>query len=209
MDRLAEQAEAAVSLLSDHDVFGRVTKVLGLLVEINGFGADLSIGARVNLRPSSRPEIPCEVVGFRDDHALLMPFGSLEGVGLSCPAVMKRERPVICPDERWLGRVINGMGEPIDGLGGLPLGGHPIPLRNAPPAPHTRQRLGAKLDLGVRAVNTFTPVCRGREWGFSPALCRKIRAPVHDGAVHRSRCLGHRAGGRTRARGAGIFGKMT
>ena len=51
MDRLAEQAEAAISVLSDYEVSGRVTKILGLLVEIAGFGSDLSIGSRVHLRP--------------------------------------------------------------------------------------------------------------------------------------------------------------
>jgi len=166
MDRLSEQAQALVSQLPDHEVYGRVTKVLGLLVEIAGFGSDLTIGARVHLKPDRRPVIPCEVVGFREGHALLMPFGSLEGISLGCPAVIQRSRPVILPDERWLGRVINGMAQPIDGKGPLPQGGHPVPLRNTPPAPHSRQRMGGQLDLGVRAVNSFMPTCKGQRMGI-------------------------------------------
>lgn len=166
MDRLAEKAEAYISTLADHEVYGRVTKVLGLLVEIAGFGRDLTIGAHVHLRPAGGGSIPCEVVGFKDDHALLLPFGTLEGVSLGCPAVIQLHRPVIMPDERWLGRVLNGMGEPIDGKGPLPQGGDPVPLRNAPPAPHTRQRMGQQLDLGVRAVNTFLATCRGQRMGI-------------------------------------------
>ncbi len=166
MDRLAEQAIAAVSALQGQEVYGRVTKILGLLVEIAGFGANLSIGSIVHLRPHGRPPVPCEAVGFRDNHALLMPFGTLEGVGLGCRAVIQDSEPVICPDERWLGRVINGMAQPLDGLGPLPQGGHPVPLRNKPPPPHSRQRMSGHLDLGVRAMNTFLSMSRGQRMGI-------------------------------------------
>jgi flagellum-specific ATP synthase len=166
MDRLSEQAEAAISVLPDHETFGRVTKVLGLLVEIAGFGNDLSIGSQVHLRPDNKINIPCEVVGFKDEHALLMPFGTLEGVSLGCPAFVQITRPVIAPDDRWLGRVINGMAQPIDGKGPLAQGGHNVPLRNTPPPPHSRQRLGPQLDLGVRAVNTFLATRSGQRMGI-------------------------------------------
>lgn len=166
MDRLSEQAQAAVSILPDYETYGRVTKVLGLLVEIAGFAAGLSVGARVRLAPGKGPDVLCEVIGFRDGQALLMPFGTLEGVGLGCRAYIERHAPVICPDERWLGRVIDGMARPIDGKEALPQGGHPVPLRNRPPPPHSRQRMGEQLDLGVRAVNTFLATCRGQRMGI-------------------------------------------
>lgn len=167
MDRLFEQALAAVSVIPTEEVYGRVTKILGLLVEIAGFGNTLSIGAMVHLAPGNgQAVIPCEVVGFRDGHALLLPFGTLEGVGLGCRAIIQHQAPVILPDERWLGRVINAMAQPIDGKGPLPLGGHPMMLKSKPPAPHARQRLGAQLDLGVRATNTFLATRRGQRMGI-------------------------------------------
>lgn len=171
MDRLAEQMDARIKGLTQTETYGEVTKILGLLVEIAGFGAGLSIGSHVHLRPPNAhngngQNIPCEVVGFKDGHALLMPFGTLEGVGLGCKAFIQDTPPVITPDERWLGRVINGMGEPIDGLGPLPQGGHSIPLKNKPPPPHSRQRLGKQLDLGVRAVNSFLATCQGQRMGI-------------------------------------------
>ncbi|HEY0901071.1 MAG TPA: flagellar protein export ATPase FliI [Micavibrio sp.] len=166
MDRLSEQAEAAISIIPDYEVYGRVTKVLGLLVEMAGFGQGVSIGSHVHLKPRRDLVIPCEVIGFRDNRALLLPFGTLEGVTLGCPAMIQQSQPMVTPDERWLGRVINAMGQPIDGLGPLPQGGHPIPLRNKPPAPHSRQRMGTQLDLGVRAVNSFLATCRGQRMGI-------------------------------------------
>ncbi len=166
MDRLAEKALAAIDPLVDHEVYGSVTKVLGLLVEITGFGNDLSIGSVVHLRPNDKTDIPCEVVGFKDKNALLMPFGTLEGVGLGCKAVIQKHAPFVCPDDKWLGRVINGLARPIDGKGPLPQGAHAIPLKNKAPAPHARKRIGQKLDLGVRSVNTFLSTCEGQRMGI-------------------------------------------
>lgn len=163
---MADQVEAAISTLPDKEIYGQVTKVLGLLVEIAGFTSNLSIGSMVHLRPDGKSYIPCEVVGFKDGHALLMPFGTLEGVGLGCRAYIQEGDLVITPDDRWLGRVINGMAEPIDGLGQLGKGGHPVPLRNKPPLPHSRQRIGEQLDLGVRSVNSFLATCRGQRMGI-------------------------------------------
>jgi len=165
MDRLADKALAALAPIPDYETYGRVTKVLGLLVEIAGFGQDLTIGSRVHLRPNHK-DIPCEVVGFRDNRALLLPFGNLEGVGLDCPAFIQRSPPTICPDDRWLGRVINALGEPIDGKGPMMQGATPILLKNSAPDPHKRTRIGAPLDLGVRAVNSFLSTCVGQRMGI-------------------------------------------
>jgi len=170
MDRLADKAIASIKAIPDHEIYGEVTKILGLLVEIAGFGQALSIGSMVHLRPPAihdKPrDIPCEVVGFRDGHALLMPFGTLEGVGLGCKAVIQETQPIVTPNEAWLGRVINALGEPIDGLGPLPQGANPVPLKNKPPPPHSRQRMGKQLDLGVRTVNSFLATCRGQRMGI-------------------------------------------
>ncbi len=166
MDRLAEEALARIGLLSATEQYGRVTKILGLLVEIAGFGSDLTIGSLCHLRPNKETDIPCEVVGFKDERALLMPFGPLEGIGLGCKAVIQQSKPSIAPDERWLGRVMNALAEPIDGRGPLHQGGHPVLLKNKPPAPHARQRLGPQLDLGVRAVNSFLAMRQGQRMGI-------------------------------------------
>lgn len=166
MDRLAEQAAAAIARLPTTEFYGQVTKILGLLVEIAGVSDRLAVGSVVHLRAENGRIVPCEVIGFRDKQALLMPFGTLEGIGLGCKAVIQAQEPIVNPSDFWLGRVINGMAEPIDGKGGLPQGLQGIPLRNRPPAAHARQRLGPQLDLGVRAVNTFLPLRQGQRMGI-------------------------------------------
>jgi flagellum-specific ATP synthase len=166
MDRLAQQIENSIKALPEQQLYGRVSKILGLLVEISGVSEALTIGSHVHLTPKKGQSVPCEVIGFRDTQALLMPFGTLEGIGLGCAAVVQPDVPSIFPSDAWLGRVINAMGEPIDGKGPLICSDTPIPLRNKPPPPHARQRIGKQLDLGVRAVNTFLATCQGQRMGI-------------------------------------------
>ncbi|HKC33480.1 MAG TPA: flagellar protein export ATPase FliI, partial [Xanthobacteraceae bacterium] len=97
---------------------------------------------------------------------LLMPFGPLEGVRRGCRAIVASTAAAVRPSTAWLGRVVNAMGEPIDGKGPLLLGPAPFPFRNTPPPAHARRRVGAPLDLGVRALNTFTTCCRGQRIGI-------------------------------------------
>ncbi len=163
---LAQRMIGVIDRVPHYHSTAEVTKVLGLLVEIAGFVKSLSVGSRVVLEPAGKPPVTCEVVGFRDEKALLMAFGTLEGVNLGCRAVINNDQPVVYPDDSWLGRVMNAMAEPVDGKGPLHNGQHAIPLRNKPPNPHTRQRVGEKLELGVRAVNSFTTICRGQRMGI-------------------------------------------
>jgi len=146
--------------------FGRVTAVLGLLVEVGGIERELAVGGRCVIEAKGDRTVPCEVVGFRSGRALLMPLGSLDGVGLGCRALVASDRPAVFPTEGWLGRVVNALGEPVDGLGPLPKGEIGIPIRNSPPPAHTRQKVRGKLDLGIRAVNTFLTCCRGQRLGI-------------------------------------------
>jgi flagellum-specific ATP synthase len=80
--------------------------------------------------------------------------------------VIANAASLVRPSPLWLGRVINAMGEPIDGKGALPQGPSPMPFRNSPPPAHSRKRVGPPLDLGVRALNTFLTCCRGQRLGI-------------------------------------------
>jgi flagellum-specific ATP synthase len=147
-------------------LYGRVTAVQGMLVEIGGVEHLLSIGGRCTVVARDGRRVACEVVGFRTDRALLMPFSTLDGVGLGCKAEIADSDPVVRPHPSWLGRVVNAFGEPLDGKGSLPTGGEPFTLRASPPPAHSRQRVKGKVDLGVRAINTFLTCCRGQRMGI-------------------------------------------
>lgn len=161
MKALAEQ----IAAIEGVEVYGRTVGVRGLMIEVAGPLHAMSVGARVTIETTGRA-IPCEVVGFSGNHALLMPFAGLEGVRRGCRAVVASAQAAIRPAAGWLGRVVNALGEPVDGQGPLPAGGAPYPFRNQPPPAHKRQRVGAPLDLGVRALNVFLTCCRGQRMGI-------------------------------------------
>ena len=162
MKALAEQ----IVDIDGVEVYGRVVGVRGLMVEIAGPIHAMSVGARLTIETSVGRPIPCEVVGFAHGHALAMPFAALEGVRRGCRAVVASAAGAVRPSEGWLGRVVNAMGEPIDGQGPLPSGPAPYSYRSSPPPAHARMRVGDPLDLGVRALNTFLTVCRGQRMGI-------------------------------------------
>src|SRR6202045_4674766 len=162
MKALAEQ----ISDIDGVNIYGRVVGVRGLMVEIAGPIHVMSVGARIVIKTGGNRFIPSEVIGFTGDNAVVMPFAGLEGVRRGCRAVIANAASQVRPSSLWLGRVINAMGEPIDGKGPLAQGASPMPFRNSPPPAHSRKRVGAPLDLGVRALNTFVTCCRGQRLGI-------------------------------------------
>jgi flagellum-specific ATP synthase len=161
MKALAEQ----INELDGVEIYGRVVGVRGLMVEVAGPLHAMSVGARVVIEAPGK-NIPSEVIGFSGPYALLMPFAPLEGVRRGCRALVTSVAGAVRPSAAWLGRVVNALGEPIDGKGPLLYGASPYPFRNAPPLAHARRRVGGPLDLGVRALNTFITCCRGQRMGI-------------------------------------------
>ena len=115
MKALAEQ----IAELDSVEIYGRVVGVRGLMVEVAGPIQAMSVGARVMIETGAARNISCEVVGFSGANALLMPFAALDGVRRGCRAIVTAAPAAVRPSIHWLGRVINAMGEPIDGRGPL------------------------------------------------------------------------------------------
>ena len=156
---------AEIDKLPDYSVIGRVTSVLGMMVEVGGVERALSIGDRVLLTSRRNERVVCEIVGFREGRALAMPFSALDGVGIGSEAEIGDSDPLVYPDESWLGRVINAMGEPMDDQLPLKDGPKGYAIKGSPPKAHKRQRLGGKVDVGIRAINTFLTMCHGQRMG--------------------------------------------
>ncbi|HZY68936.1 MAG TPA: flagellar protein export ATPase FliI [Devosia sp.] len=157
---------AEIEAIDEVEVFGRVKTVQGLLIEVVGPVRELRVGGRVSIESSNGETLTAEIIGFRDGHALCLPFGPLTGVRLGCKAVFRRSDGAVHPSEAWLGRVVNADGEPIDGKGPIGRGPTAYPLKQAPLPAHARARVGAPMDLGVRALNTFTTLCEGQRMGI-------------------------------------------
>lgn len=168
---MLESILTEIERLPTVQMVGKVASIKGMLIECVGVERALSVGARCRVeglvpQHGVLPSVICEAVGFREDRVLLMPFGGLEGIGLDARVYVLSSESSLFPHDNWLGRVINAFGDPLDEHAALPKGERSYRLRNDPPAPHSRQRVKGKLDLGVAAINTFLTCCRGQRLGI-------------------------------------------
>lgn len=143
---------------------GRVSRAVGMVLEgqasISAIGEIceiVSIGAEKRLL--------AEVVGFRESNVLLMPLGELSGVGPGSLIINKGIHASAKVGERLLGRVIDALGDPIDGKGPLKVQ-ESCPLYVSPPGPLARRRITQPLDLGIRAMNGLLTCGRGQRMGI-------------------------------------------
>jgi flagellum-specific ATP synthase len=144
---------------------GRVAGVRGLMVEVEGLGRHATIGAEVRLL-GPNGEIAAEVSALSGPFAQCLPFSEPVGIASGTPVRLARALQGLRPSHAWLGRVVNGLGQPIDGKGPLPQGPHLRTVKCAAPAPTARTRVGANLATGVNALDIFVPLCRGQRIGL-------------------------------------------
>lgn len=142
---------------------GKVTQVVGLIIE--GYCPDASVGTICQIKPLDGEPIPAEVVGFRNNKTLLMPLGELRGVGLDSLITVRRDKASMRVGANLLGRVIDGLGNPIDDKG--PIGAkEEYPIYALPVNPMSRQPIRKPLDLGIRSINGLLTCGRGQRVGI-------------------------------------------
>ncbi|RMG69299.1 MAG: flagellar protein export ATPase FliI [Calditrichaeota bacterium] len=145
-------------------VYGKVTQVVGLLIESAGPAATVGELCKVFSNRNPQPYL-CEVVGFRGDRVLSMPLGEMLGIGPGSDIVATGEPFTVRPSEAMLGRVLNGLGEPIDG-GPLPAGREARPVHRDPPHPLQRQRISQPISTGIRAIDALLTLGKGQRVGI-------------------------------------------
>ena len=162
----AASIQHEIDHLSDYKMYGQVMNIVGLLIHVGGVTGSLSVGDHCIIHARGGRKVICEVVGFAEGNALVMPFSAVDGIGMGARVEVSNAEPVIYPSDEWRGRVVNAFGEPVDGSGPLPSGGIGYPIHASPPSAQMRKRVGAKVDLGVRAMNTFLTTCQGQRMGI-------------------------------------------
>jgi flagellum-specific ATP synthase len=143
---------------------GRVSEVAGLVIESVGPAA--LIGEVCEIQISQGQPIRAEVVGFRDNRVLLMPIGALDGISMGNRVVATGSSLCIKVGPGLLGRVIGGVGEPIDGLGPLQGITETRSVYNTPPHPLRRGRVKEPLGSGIRAIDGFLTLGKGQRVGI-------------------------------------------
>ena len=153
-------AGAAPSLIR-----AEVKSIAGLSAEVRGLAGFGRLGARLTIQA----DIPvmAEIVAVQDGLARVQAFGPLDGIGPGTPVLLNPVRDasaMLYPGPGWLGRIVDPLGLPLDGLGPLPPGPAQA-VRTNPPAAASRGRLGTRLSLGVRALDLFVTCKTGQRVG--------------------------------------------
>jgi flagellum-specific ATP synthase len=158
-----EQALRSIEQIDLARVAGRLVRVNGILLEC--VGCRLAVGQMCQVESADGSLMDAQVVGFDREMTMLMPFKHPSGLiaGARVFPAVKNESVMI--GDRWLGRVVNGLGEPIDDKGRL---GGDTPLATQLPQVHPlrRQPVEAPLDVGVRAINGLLTIGKGQRVGL-------------------------------------------
>ncbi|MBV9120666.1 MAG: flagellar protein export ATPase FliI [Chloroflexi bacterium] len=143
---------------------GRVAKVIGLAIEVEGLNA--SVGEMCQILPGKgRAVMAAEVVGFHDDRTVVMPYGELAGVQAGCEVIASGRLFDVPVGDALLGRVIDGLGQPIDDLGRIQASGRAL-IQNTPPHPLKRSRISEVFSTGVRAIDGVLTCGQGQRMGI-------------------------------------------
>jgi flagellum-specific ATP synthase len=167
---------------------GKVTNVVGNVVEARGPVSRLGTVCDIYSRENNQ-KITAEVLGFSDNRIKLMPLEDIRGVGPGCRVVARQQKAVVPVGPGLLGRVIDGLGHPIDGKGALSIEKE-YPIYANSPNPLLRKRISQPLDLGVRSINSLLTIGCGQRIGIFAGsgvgksvllgmIARKTRADVN------------------------------
>lgn len=157
-----------LSRLDDADsveVRGRVQEVTGLVVRASV--PDAAIGDLVRIERTRGGRLPAEVVGFEGEDVVLMPLGSVDGIGPGAQVQATGEPLTIQCGEALLGRVLDGLGRPLDD--GPPIEGsefEPWAIMREPPHPLKRQRITEPLSMGIRVIDGLLTMGKGQRVGL-------------------------------------------
>jgi FliI/YscN family ATPase len=159
--------ESGISAVRSAEVVrgvGRVNQVVGTIVEVRGLVA--SMGDLCWIRPRvGREERAAEVVGFREDTLLLMPYADLEGISAGCRVHTRNESLRVPVDRSLLGRVVDAFGRPLDG--GPPIVAAEFAGRlGQTPDPLSRRRIREVQQTGVRSIDAFVTCAKGQRVGI-------------------------------------------
>ncbi len=143
-------------------VYGRIVEITGLLIKATGLS--VSIGEACEIFSDGGSPVGAEVVGFRDGKALLMAIGDISRIKLGSRVHSVGKKVFVRVGQGLIGRVIDGMGNPLDGKG--PLRGPAHPLFGASPDPLKRRRITEPIDLGIRAMNGLLTCGKGQRLGI-------------------------------------------
>lgn len=143
---------------------GRVSGIHGGVIEVSGLATDARIGDRLILKRQDGDDLPGEVMQIHLESVSMLPDVAPDRVAMN-DRVILHPTPDFAPDDNWIGRVIDPLGQPIDGRP-LLRGPEARDIMAAPPSAGTRQSMGERLSTGLSVLNTILPVVQGQRIGL-------------------------------------------
>ena len=160
-----EKFNTAIDHCKSMNMIGKVVQIVGLVIECNGPNVSMGELCYVHSHFEDVEPLPAEVVGFRGGYVLLMPLGETKGIGPGCQVVSAQKVLQVKVGPELLGRVIDGLGNPIDGKGPI-LCQKEYPIQADPPAPLERPVIKDSLYVGVRAIDGLITMGQGQRIGI-------------------------------------------
>ena len=159
-----EAALARVRRTPSLETRGRVAQLIGLVIESEGPVAAVGDVCRIESARHDGVTL-AEVVGFRNHHLLLMPLGEVHGIHPGSEVINTGAPLRVAVGDSLKGRVIDGLGQPLDTLGPI-VAERTVGLNLLPPHPLKRQRIAQSFRTGIKALDTFIPCGRGQRLGI-------------------------------------------
>ena len=160
-----EKFNTAIDHCKSMNMIGKVVQIVGLVIECNGPNVSMGELCYVHSHFEDVEPLPAEVVGIREGYVLLMPLGETKGIGPGCQVVSAQKVLQVKVGPELLGRVIDGLGNPIDGKGPI-LCQNEYPIQADPPAPLERPVIKDSLYVGVRAIDGLITMGQGQRIGI-------------------------------------------
>ena len=160
-----EKFNTAIEHCKSMNMIGKVVQIVGLVIECNGPNVSMGELCYVHSHFEDVEPLPAEVVGFREGYVLLMPLGETKGIGPGCQVISAQKVLQVKVGPELLGRVIDGLGNPIDGKGPI-LCQKEYPIQADPPAPLERPVIKDSLYVGVRAIDGLITMGQGQRIGI-------------------------------------------
>lgn len=160
-----EKFNTAIAHCKSMNMIGKVVQIVGLVIECNGPNVSMGELCYVHSHFEDVEPLPAEVVGFREGYVLLMPLGETKGIGPGCQVISAQKVLQVKVGPELLGRVIDGLGNPIDGKGPI-LCQKEYPIQADPPAPLERPVIKDSLYVGVRAIDGLITMGQGQRIGI-------------------------------------------
>ncbi|XKE55586.1 flagellar protein export ATPase FliI [Sutcliffiella horikoshii] len=161
-----EELLQEIDTMNPYRRYGKVKRVIGLMIESKGPESSIGDVCNIIINKKKKRIVQAEVVGFRDDHVILMPFTDIQDIGPGCMVEATNNPLEIRIGEDLRGKVLDALGKPLNQEEELPVGLGKYPADQAPPNPMTRPSIAEELEVGVKVIDGLLTVGKGQRVGI-------------------------------------------